>query len=252
MKSGKLTKYFKEDYFFIAVASIKLNTQSALLKFFKSASVFIAISIAFLYFQYQLPLVYTYYFGHAFHLKQGFTFVFFIGYVLLCLFVLPAATAAFIYKEKLRDIGLRFPENKKMTVFLILLALLLLMPEMIYFSKQKQFQVYYSYGDMHLFKFILIQLILIPVYYFAEEFFFRGFLFVTLWRKVKWHSFWITEVLFTLAHLGKPSLEVLLSIPVSIILNTLVLNSRSIYPAMLVHYSMGTLLNVLVNYNLFR
>ena len=93
-------------------------------------------------------------------------------------------------------------------------------------------------------------MVLFPFYYIGEECFFRGFLFLGLWRRVRWHSFWITDVLFTLAHIGKPGLEILLCIPASIIFNCLTLFTRSIVPAVIVHTIMGIMLSILVTFQL--
>ena len=95
----------------------------------------------------------------------------------------------------------------------------------------------------------MVQCIFLPLYYFSEEFFFRGFLFLLLWKKVRWHSFWITDILFAAAHILKPGLEILLCIPASVIFNVLTLYSRSIVPALMVHLIVGMSLNFFVCYS---
>jgi membrane protease YdiL (CAAX protease family) len=64
---------------------------------------------------------------------------------------------------------------------------------------------------------------------------------------VKWHSFWITDVLFTFSHLGKPGMEILLCIPASVVFNCLTLGTRSFFPAAVVHFVLGTVLFLVVN-----
>lgn len=150
-------------------------------------------------------------------------------------------------KKPLSHFGLQAPK-KNLSIMLICFFLALLMPYIYFFSQQKSFQLSYSWQHISLFNFLTINFLLMSVYYFAEEFFFRGFLFLSLWEKVRWHSFWITDIIFTLSHLGKPGLEVIFCIPVSIILNGVTLATRSIYPALIIHYSLGVFLNVLVNY----
>jgi membrane protease YdiL (CAAX protease family) len=217
-------------------------------RFFQSAPILISLSILFIIFEYQAPVVFLKYLGSAFDATKITTLIFLIAYTVLCFFVMPVVTSKIIFRENIKKLGLIVPENKKTALFLIIVALLLLAPCMVLFAQQKQFQHYYSLGHPSVSKFIFIQFMMLPIYYFIEEFFFRGFLFLTLWRKIGWHSFWITDVIFTCAHFGKPLPEILLAIPAGIILNYLTLRTQSIYPAAWVHAVLGILLNCLVNY----
>ena len=101
-------------------------------------------------------------------------------------------------------------------------------------------------GNTGFIKFILVQLLILPPYYFCEEFFFRGFMFMGLWKKINWHSFWVTDIIFFYSHLGKPPLELIFALPVGIVLNYITLRTKSVYPAIIVHCIAGIFLNSLV------
>jgi membrane protease YdiL (CAAX protease family) len=234
------------------IMRVGMVVSQALSRLLNSTIVLIIIALALFYCNFQATVIYSAIFGHLPNLKQVLPFFLFVIYTLGGYLLLPAFISKFLYKKNLQEIGLSLPNNKKMTIILTSSALIIMLPMILYFSTLKQFQSYYFWGHTSLIQFIIIQFVLVPFYYFAEEFFFRGFLFINLWNRVGWHSFWISEIIFTYAHLGKPWLEVILSIPASIVLNYLVLKTRSIFPSMLVHYSMGVLLNVLINYQLFK
>lgn len=215
----------------------------------KSTPSLIGLSILFVIFESYTTPIYSNYFG-IFDTQKLPTLIFFIFYTSICFFILPLFLNKLTFKENLKDIGLTLPQHKIKAIFLILVSLLLLVPWMVYFASKAQFQGY-SLGSPGPLKFFFIVGVLFPIYYFVEEFFFRGFLFISLWKRVGWHSYWITDIIFTLAHLGKPPLEVLLCIPVSIILSFITLSTKSIYPAMIVHSILGILLTCLVTFHWF-
>jgi membrane protease YdiL (CAAX protease family) len=214
----------------------------------KSTPLLIALSIFVIYCEFSIAIFYTQLTGISYNAEKISAIMFFIGFTLLCAFTLPALTGRLLYKETLTDLGVARPKYTKTTIVLIILALLILMPCIYSLSQNQIAHTYYSLGNISIFKLAFILLVIFPVYYFAEEFFFRGFLFNILWKKVGWHSFWISDILFTIAHLGKPLLEILIAIPASVIYNYLSLHSKSIFPSMFVHYVMAVSLIILVNY----
>lgn len=217
-------------------------------QFFKTVPGLIILSIVFIHTEACLAIVFTKYFG-VFDQAKSFALFFFAMYSLFCFFVMPAGIGRFFFRENLREMGLRQVDSRKKAVFLILLSLLVLVPYVFFCARRAEFQSY-SLGQPSAVKFAIISCTFFPLYYFAEEFFFRGFLFISFWKRVKWHSFWITDIIFTLAHVGKPGLEILLCIPVSIILNFLTLTTKSIFPAVIVHCILGTLLSFLISFKL--
>ncbi len=223
-------------------------SMNSLSRFIQSAPLLIAFVIFLLCVEFNLPAAFSMWFGKAYEPIKITSMLFFIAYTSLWFFVVPILLSQFIYKQKWHDLGLVLPENKIRAVILIFVAMLLLIPAAIFLSQQKPVQMYYSLNHLNVEKLLFLQLVIFPLYYFFEEFFFRGFLFLHLWQKIKWHSFWIMDILFTLAHLGKPLMEIMLSFPAGIVLACLTLSTRSIYPAIIVHYSMGVTLLLLVNH----
>lgn len=231
-----------------ALALYVLSLRRYMTLFLKSSYLLITVSLILFYHSTNTLIVYAHYFGsHDVRNIPGMTF--FAFYNLFCLGILSILFNRWVRRESLKDIGIAWPKNKVFTIILMLLALSFLIPFMIYFAKQNAFQDY-SMRQMSVPSFIVITAVLFPIYYIGEECFMRGFLFLGLWKRVGWHSFWITDVLFTLFHLGKPIPEVLLCIPASVIFNFLTLFTRSVVPAIIVHSIMGATLSTLVTYHL--
>ena len=215
----------------------------------KSFPILLGLSCFIIFLELIAPNVFTKY-VEVYDTRKIASIIFLVAYSLICSFALPLTTHKYVYKNTLREMGLGLPENKTKAVFLTLSALTILLPWIFYFARLKSFQIGYSLGQPSFSKFAFIQVFLLPLYYFAEEFFFRGFLFLGLWRKIKWHSFWVTDIMFTYAHIGKPWLEFALAIPASVVFNYITLKSNSIYPAFIVHSTLGFVLNILITFNL--
>lgn len=210
----------------------------------KTTPILLVFSIFILYIQMRLPL----YFHDISNLNQVFllallhvitSFIFF--------FTVPAVASTFIFKLSLKELGVCFPTEKIRSLFFTLIAFLLLVPTFYLMTTYPSIRIFYTLPSQNILE-VSGMLLLFPLYYFGEEFFFRGFLFLSLWKKIGWHSFWVTDIIFTLSHLGKPGMEILLCIPASVIFNLLTLYTRSIYPAIFVHSSMGVLCILWVNF----
>ncbi len=214
---------------------------------FNSAFFLITLALLFLCLEIIAPSVFSMV-GGVFDGRNIASIAFVAIYANICFFILPAITAKWIFRENLQHLGLQFPKNKLKAISYIVISLFIVLPLMFFFSTQAQCRAYYFLGHMPLTKFIFLHMTFVPLYYFAEEFFFRGYLFLGLWKRIGWHSYWVTEILFILAHLWKPGMEILLSLPAGIVLSYITLKTRSVYPAMLVHYTMGVFLNIFVNY----
>ncbi|TAK75630.1 MAG: CPBP family intramembrane metalloprotease [Gammaproteobacteria bacterium] len=211
-----------------------------------SAPMMLVFATAVLFYEVEAPFYYQRYFG-VFDGKTIPSLLFLDLYTLFLFFLVPLIVGRVLFREPYFDLGLRRPLNNWVALRLILLAYCIVIPLTLFCAHQSQFKHYYSFGHVDTVSFIFMQLVLVPVYYFSEEFFFRGFLFLSLWRRIGWHSFWVTDIFFTLAHLGKPGIEIILSIPASVMLNYLTLRTRSIYPALIVHATIGIAMNMTVN-----
>lgn len=158
----------------------------------------------------------------------------------------PILMVKSFFRGKLRDFGFNWPKDYKLTLFLSSAVFFLFLPLIIFFSFQADFQSYYILGDVSVFGFILVAGIASFVYYFVEEFFFRGFLFFGLWQKLGYHSFWLNALIFTLFHLGKPAPELFLAFFAALAFCYLSLKTKSFLPAAIIHFLWALILNVLV------
>jgi len=166
-------------------------------------------------------------------------------------FMLPSLLGTSMFNLNFSDIGVKKPVLNKSNVQLICCSAILLMVLGYVITRQPSVRAFYSSSLSHfnLATFIFVNLVLLPINYFAEEFFFRGILFLTLWRLVGWHSYWIADILFTWGHQFKPIPEIYLSAFAGMILNYMTYKTESIYPAIISHGSLGILINVLVYFN---
>jgi membrane protease YdiL (CAAX protease family) len=172
----------------------------------------IAFSFITIWFLFDAPHIYSVLFRY--HQEQNFRSIyflfFFIGYSCSLFFVIPALISQFIYQEKLKELGLIMPHNKTKAIILMIVAELILIPAILFIGKQQSVQTYYSFINNSSTALISAQFVGYIFYYFCEEFFFRGFLFLRLWRKIGWHAFWIVDILFVFCHLFKPLWEIAL------------------------------------------
>lgn len=161
-------------------------------------------------------------------------------------FLIPFFVIKYIYKKNISFFGVRWPINLKDSIELIILSLVYFIPLMYFFSKESIFQDFYSINRGSIY-FISTTLGAV-IYYFSEEFLFRGFLFFGLWNKFKFHTFWIINLLFCFFHIGKPFQEIIFSFFMGLILTFLSYKTKSIIPATLVHFILAMVLNILVTY----
>ncbi len=250
----------KKDYFdaplqahLESATSISINAApasfgTAMRGFCQSLPIFLIFAFGFLYLEMLTPVFYPSWLG-AFNGRalSGVVFITLVSWIFY--FGAPALYAKLFFQENPRAFGVRWPAQKLTALAYLLAAFCLLEPYVYYCNTFANFHVYYVVENMGWPRLLLLNLIVFPCQYFAEEFFFRGYLFIGLWRKVKWHSFWLTDVFFTFSHMGKPGLEILLCIPASVVFNVLTLVTRSIYPAVILHACLGISMCLLVNWH---
>jgi len=85
------------------------------------------------------------------------------------------------------------------------------------------------------------------VYYVAWEFFFRGWMLFTLEPAYGGAAAVLIQTAIScLAHVGKPEGEILGAIPVGILFGVIALRTRSIWPTLILHASLGVLTDLLI------
>ena len=161
------------------------------------------------------------------------------------MFLIPIFIVRFIWNKPVTDFGLRLPELPWQALKLSLIIVLLSLPALFFFATKTSFQEYYLIKEKFNFLFILAILANI-IYYFSEEFLFRGFLLFGLFDKLKFHSFWITNLTFALFHLGKPFAEVPFAFALGMGLSYLSYKTKSFLPGVVVHIIMASILNTMI------
>lgn len=144
------------------------------------------------------------------------------------------------------DYGWRMPENRGEAIRLAFLVTIALLPFAVWFAHLDSFQQYYSVRDVSPGYFVRMGVILSAILYPAEEFLLRGFLFLGIWKKAGYHSFWITAVLATIFHVSKPGGEIMFAPLLSVVLSFLTLKTKSFVPAAVVHYALALVFNIFV------
>ena len=231
------------------------NILAARLNFKSNLSSFLFLSsfllfVAFITYQAMLiPYYYRLFFLASFNALHLSSFLFLDAFSWLLFLITPMIIAKSLWQIPIARFGLHLPTNKFRALALTLIAFLLIVPITFSLSHFTQIKQYYGASHIPLYYFLFTQLVFFPLYYLAEEFFFRGFLFLTLFEKIGWHSYWVSDLFFTLAHAGKPPIEILLSIPVSVMLNFLTLKTKSIFSSWVIHLTIGALLFTLINWN---
>lgn len=160
----------------------------------------------------------------------------------------PFLIIRYVWKERVVDFGFRVPESWGRASILTFLCVSVFVPIILVSATNNVFREFYSLAGIGIFRFLLFGVILPLIYYFAEEFLFRGFLFFSLWKKIGWHSIWVSNILFALLHVSKPSLEIVFAFIAGIAFSYLSLKTRSFIPAAIAHAVLAITLNVLVTF----
>jgi len=166
----------------------------------------------------------------------------------LIMFVLPALVIKLIFDKPLSSFGLCLPNKLSEAIKLSTAAILTSLPVMFFLSSQTTFQEYYTFKQSFGL-FLLISIGPGGLYYFSEEFIFRGILFFGLWDRLKLHSFWIAGLIFALFHIGKPSGEVLVAFFLGLMFSYLSFKTKSFLPAVVVHMTLAFVLNTIINFS---
>ncbi len=166
--------------------------------------------------------------------------------LLFFLFV-PVLIIKKVLKKDLLSFGFNFPKKTKKAIFLILIFFLIFIPILFYLSNQLNFQSYYlNQRGLSADNFLILGVILSAIYFFSEEFLFRGFLFFFLYKKIGPHTFWVLSLLFAFLHITKPIPEIIVSFFISITLCYLSYKTKSFLPAFILHFLMAVFTNFLI------
>jgi membrane protease YdiL (CAAX protease family) len=181
-------------------------------------------------------------------LLTRFYFPGYVGYAILCLFMMAAAPIGYllIRRRMLGDYLIRVGDWMgwlKVSVALLIIAV----PIMYFGSTLVQFQSYYptwppaaeSLENLLLYEGYMLALMV------ATEVYYRGFLMNQLLKDTRYgnelHSF-----IYMLAHIGKPPLEVIYSLPVGWLFGRIDQRYKSILPSLLMHFISSLIFDLMV------
>lgn len=173
-----------------------------------------------------------------------------IGYAILCLTMMAALPAAYIRfrGKKQADFLLASGDvGGGLRISAILLAIA--MPIMYYGSTLPDFKAYYPTWQpaaANLWNFALYELYMLALMV-ATEVFYRGYLMNLLSEDTKYGNH-IHAFIYMLAHVGKPPLEVIYSLPVGFIFGRVDAKYKSILPSLTMHYVSSVIFDLMVIY----
>jgi hypothetical protein len=192
-----------------------------------------------------LLLTVVYYHGRVSFLSTDYQLFGWHGLNFVLLFIVPALVIRLVFREPLRDYGLTVGHPDIWGKYLLLFVIVFI-PLAALASRLPEFHSYYP-------RFMPARhnpWLLIPsaagwlVYFWAWEFFFRGFLLHGLGKKVGAIAIFIQMVPFVLAHLGKPEAECYAAVLAGIALGLMAWRGRSFIGAWLVHWLAATTMDM--------
>jgi len=160
-------------------------------------------------------------------------------------FVLPILVILFIFRDKLKDYGIRVGDWKTslkwigiFTGIMVAITLLsLLFPSIVdYYGRNYNLSAY------------LLKLLRYGVYLIGWEFLFRGFMLFGLEKRFGKSAIFIVLIPFVLLHFGKPEVETLGTILSGVVLGWIALKGRNFWSAWLLHFLTGVLMYGFANF----
>ena len=181
-----------------------------------------------------------------------FASIYFFSSSFLLLGVVPFLLVRFVFRERLRDYGLCLGDWRKGLLALLILTPLIALALLLPSSHQEDFRTYYPFAKSvksSFDRFVSFEILRGLLFYSAWEFFFRGFMLLGLKSAFgEWQSVLIQVIPSCLWHIGTPDGEIFGSIAGGILFGILVLRTRSLMYAFILHWSIGFLLDFFILY----
>ncbi len=168
-------------------------------------------------------------------------------FAVLCFGIVPLLLVKYVLREEIRAFGWRLPTNTRDVLLFGIPAGLVLIGGALFLSTQPAFKAFYSFGSIDTASAFLFLLPAYLLYFTAEEFLFRGYLWHLLRRKGLFLALAVNVALFALFHAQKPAVEVLVAAVVAVVFCLLTERTRSILPAVVLHIVFALSLMLFVN-----
>jgi membrane protease YdiL (CAAX protease family) len=172
------------------------------------------------------------------------------GVFFVLVLVIPLLIVKLRFKASLKDFGFS-PGDSRFGLRFVFVAVPFIVAPLIFLgSRFPDLQAEYPLAKILLQRHDLVFLyeaVYVLVYYFAWEFFFRGFLLFGLRERYgDMAAVMIQTVSSCLIHLGKPESEIIGSIVVGILFGVLALRTRSFWYVFFIHAAIGVLTDVFI------
>ena len=169
------------------------------------------------------------------------------GVNVVCLFVVPALLVVVFWKRNLAEFGLQLG-NWRWWLKPALMFLAVMIPVIVIASRWPSFQDYYPrYGwARHDLRAFLLSEAGWLAYFFAWEFFYRGFLLFTLAPRLGTLAIFIQMLPFVMTHFPKPEAEAFSAIIAGVALGAMSYYGRSCVGTWLLHWTVAALMDAMV------
>lgn len=192
-------------------------------------------------------LAIVHYHPNPLDLLEGYRLFSWQGLNLLLLFVVPVLVITLIFREPLSDYGFKVGDWRVWTRWLLVFVVVFI-PIALIASRLPEFARYYPRYRPILANHWLIFASMGGwlVYFFAWEFFFRGFMLFGLGKRLGAIAIFIQTVPFVMAHFPKPELESWAAIIAGVALGVMAWRGKSFVGPWLVHWLAATSMDVFV------
>ncbi len=165
----------------------------------------------------------------------------------ICLFVVPALLITVVWRQRLAEYGIQWGQSRTWLRYLLFYAAVVV-PVIVLASRTPAFQDYYPRYPLarHEFSAWLAAFIGWGVYFFAWEFFFRGFLLQLVARRYGALAIIVQTIPFTMMHFTKPEMECWSAIVAGVALGLMAYHGRSCLGTWLLHWGCATMMDLLV------
>lgn len=172
------------------------------------------------------------------------------GIFFILMFLIPLMLIKFRFKTPLHNFGFSLGDKKFGFRFILVVIPLIVMPLIYIASRFPEIRAEYPLAKILLQRHDLVvwyELAYVILYYFAWEFFFRGFLLFGLREKYgNMAAIAIQTISSCLIHLGKPESEIIGSIVVGILFGVIALRTRSFWYVFFIHATIGVLTDLFI------
>lgn len=171
-----------------------------------------------------------------------------VFFVLMCL--IPLMVVKFRFKTPLKNFGFSLGDKKFGFRFVLVIIPFIVAPLIYIASRLPEIRAEYPMAKILLQRHDLVvwyELAYVFLYYFAWEFFFRGFLLFGLRERYGDMAAIIIQTISScLIHLGKPESEIIGAIVVGIIFGVIALRTRSFWYVFFIHAAIGVLTDLFI------